>query len=282
MEGFLQISLGLIMLFFCVLCTYSIIRMLRDTTENREQPEREPDVEHIDSAELSEIITRTATALADAKGKASRVQNSVSSESQSRTDFSVANAQNQGAESAKRTEAGYATMVQESIQNEMSKVDELVDIDNAVVFSKYAPTMEEKYAALSPETKAYFDEIVSHTLSKEGAKECKCANYYDYKIGSYRLLRITVKRGEILCELRFIDRQVLDYLSESEVKIKQSASSVRVTSPAAVAAVRDGIDLVFSQIVEDIEYKKNLAREKRRERQRRAKEEEKSPAAAAV
>lgn len=240
MEGFLQISLGLIMLFFCVLCTYSIIAMIRDTAEKKGQPEREPDVEHIDSAELSEIITRTATALADAKGSASQAQ------------------------------------------NEMNKVDELVDVDNAVVFSKYAPTMEEKYAALSPELKAYFDEIVSHTLSKEGAKECKCANYYDYKIGSYRLLRITVKRGEILCELRFIDREVLDYLSESEVKIKQSASSVRVTSPAAVAAVRDGIDLVFSQIAEDIEYKKNLAREKRRERQRRAKEEEKSPVAAAV
>lgn len=226
MEGFLQITLGLIMLFFCVLCTYSIIAMLRDATEKKDQPESDPEVEHIDSAELSEIITRTATALADAKGK---------------------------------------TL---PMQNEMSEVDEPVDIDNAVVFSKHTPTMEEKYGSLSPELKAYFDEIVSHALSKEGAKECKCANYYDYKIGAYRLLRITVKRGELICELRFIDREVLDYLSESEVKIKQSASSVRVSSPAAVVAVRDGIDLVSSQIIEDREYKKNLAREKRRERRK--------------
>ncbi len=242
MEGFLQITLGVIMLFFCGLCIYSIRVMLRDINDGKEkdQPAREPEIEHIDSAELSEIITRTATALADAKGSASQAQ------------------------------------------NEMNKVDELVDVDNAVVFSKHAPTMEEKYAALSAELKAYFDEIVIHALSKEGVKECKCANYYDYKIGAYRLLRITIKRGEILCELRFIDREVLDFLSESEVKIKQSASSVRVSSPAAVATVREGIDLVFSQISEDREYKKKLARERRRERQRKAKDEEKSPAAAAV
>lgn len=237
MEGFLQITLGVIILFFCGLCIYSIIRMLRDTTENREQPTREREVEHIDSAELSEIITRTATALADAKSTA---------------------------QEDKPTEAFSDTA------------------EGGVVFSKHSPSMEEKYAALSPQLKIYFDEIVSHAVSKDGTVEHKFAGHYDYKIGAYRLLRITVKRGEILCELRFLDREVLEYLSESEVKIKQSASSIRVSSPAAVVAVREGIDLVFSQITEDREYKKSLAREKRRERQRKTREEEKASAATSV
>ena len=84
-----------------------------------------------------------------------------------------------------------------------------------------------------------------------------------------------IKRSEIVCEFTFIDRDFLNYANTSggEVKIKQSATAVRVTDASAVGVVKDGIDLVCTQIDADKEYKKELAREKRREKRRLAKEE---------
>ena len=55
--------------------------------------------------------------------------------------------------------------------------------------------------------------------------------------------------------------------------MKKSATTVRVSEGSAVGVVKDGIDLVCSQIAEDKERKKELAREKRREKRRLAKEE---------
>ena len=140
--------------------------------------------------------------------------------------------------------------------------------DGAVTFATHTLTMEEKYAALSTEFKRYFDDIVRHAMAKEGVKESKHNNSYDYKIGSYRVIRMMIKRGEIVCEFNFIDRDILDYANASNVKMKQSASSMKVVEPAGVGAAKDGIDLVCTQIAEDKAYKKELAKEKRREKRK--------------
>lgn len=145
---------------------------------------------------------------------------------------------------------------------------------DAVKFNRVKLTMEEKYGTLSTEFKRYFDDIVKHTLGKEGVKELKRESSYDYKIGSYRVLRITVKRGEIVCEFSFIDNEFNNYASESNVRIKQAATTVRVSEASAVGVVKDGVDLVCQQIAEDKERKEQLAREKRKERRRLAKEQE--------
>lgn len=56
--------------------------------------------------------------------------------------------------------------------------------------------------------------------------------------------------------------------------MKPSATAVKVNEPAAVGVAKDGIDLVCQQIEEEKEYKKQLAREKRREQRQKAKEAE--------
>ena len=107
-----------------------------------------------------------------------------------------------------------------------------------------------------------------HALAKEGVKEIKHTGSYDYKIGSYRVLRIMIKRGEIVCEFTFIDRGFADYASASNVRMKQSATTIRIEEASAVGVAKDGIDRVCQQIAEDKEHKKQLAREKRREKRR--------------
>ena len=147
---------------------------------------------------------------------------------------------------------------------EVQAVEE--DDDNSVKFSTTQHTMDTKYAMLSKEHKGFFDAIAKHALSKEGAKANLSKNYHDYKVGASRLVRMSIKRGEIVCEFVFIDRDFKDYASRADLKIKASATTIRVTEPSAVGVAKDGIDLVFSQIQEEKEYKKQLAREKRRAR----------------
>jgi len=143
--------------------------------------------------------------------------------------------------------------------------------DNSVVFSSKILTMPEKYDTLSKEYKMYFDDIVKYVLSKENVKEFKYNSSYVYKDASHRLLRLMIKRGEIVCELSFIDPEIKNYVAGSNVPMKQSATSIKVTEPVAVGVVKDGIDLVCSQISAYREYKKQVAKEKRKEKLKNSK-----------
>ena len=146
---------------------------------------------------------------------------------------------------------------------------EAEDDENSVTFSKsHNMTMESRYAALSSEFKGYFDQVVRHAMSKDGVKVNETTSYYDYKIGAKRVMRISIKRGEIVCEFTFIDRDFNTYARANNIKVKPSATSIRVTEASAVGVAKDGIDVVCAQIAEEKEYKKELAREKRRERRR--------------
>ena len=146
--------------------------------------------------------------------------------------------------------------------------------DSEVTFNKSRLTMAEKYASISSTYREYFDAIVRHALTKEGVREFKNNNYYDYKIGAQRLVRILIKRGEVVCEFMFVDRDFKNYASANNVKMKPSATSVKVIEPSAVGVAKDGIDLVCQQIAEEKEYKKQLAREKRREQRKKLAEAE--------
>lgn len=243
MDGMLQAIIIVFMLFLCSLCLFAIVVIVRDIIHEhaKKKEEKNTPQNSIDAQELSELIARAATALADAKEAPSAKE-----EQQEEPAEPVA---------------------------EPAPAEEVPEDENAVVFSRQSLTIEERYATLSSEYKRYFDDIIKHALGKDGVRELKYSNYYDYKIGSYKVLRISIKRSEIVCEFQFLDRDVLDYANNSGVKIKQSASSIRITEPSAVGAIKDGIDLVCTQIAEDKEHKKALAREKRREKRRKEKEE---------
>lgn len=158
---------------------------------------------------------------------------------------------------------------EETKPSDKTQTDEDSDDENSVTFSKSLNmTMESRYAALSSEFKSYFDEVVRHAMSKEGVKVNETTSYYDYKIGAKRVMRISIKRGEIVCEFTFIDRDFNTYAHANNVKLKPSATSIRVTEASAVGVAKDGIDLVCAQIAEEKEYKRELARAKRRERRR--------------
>lgn len=249
LEGMLQAVVVVFMLFLCALCLFAVIVIVRDIISENAKARREREREEREWLRLQmkqeqEDAAKAVPVVAEPVVEAQPVD----------------------------PEPVPEPVVAEEPAPEPEIAEEPVaeEAENDVSFNTNNLTIEDKYAALSYEFKVCFNDIVQHALSKEGVKEIKHTSSYDYKIGAYRVVRIMIKRGEIVCEFNFIDREVLNYASASNVRMKQSATALRVSEISTVDAVKEGIDLVCTQIAEDKEYKKELAKEKRREKRKQA------------
>lgn len=271
METMLQAVVVVFMLFLCALCLFAVVVIARDIIhesarrkEERNEVEQVKEVVITPPAPIEIPITVTPTVLAPVAEPAP-----VEEKAEEPAPVVVAPVEEKVEEP---TPVVVVPVIEaEEPEEEIAVTEEDPD---AVSFSRVTLTMEEKYATLSTEFKRHFDDIIKHAMAKEGVQENRRTSSYDYKIGAYKVLRMLIKRGEIVCEFNFIDKEFAEYASASDVRMKKSATTVRVTEASAVGVVKDGIDLVCSQIAEDKERKKELAREKRREKRRKAKEAE--------
>lgn len=247
-DNVLQVILIAFMFFLCALCLFAVVVIVRDivyeSAKNRRDREKEDRLERLEVQERLKLYeANRATEQAE---KSSNMP-----------------------EEAEKI----ATAPEKADEADDAEVADETDED-AVSFNRVNLTLEEKYATLSSEFKRFFDDIVKHAEAKDGVKEFKKSGSYDYKIGAYKVLKLTIKRGEIVCYFNFIDRDFNSYANESNVKIKQSATVVRVLEASAVGVVKDGVDLVCQQIAEDKDRKRALANEKRREKRRLQKEQQ--------
>lgn len=125
-------------------------------------------------------------------------------------------------------------------------------------------TLDEKYLELPAEQRGWYDEIIKYASAVEGSKRVKNARYEEYKVGKNRLVRLLIKRGIINCEFILHNSDFKNYVNENKITVKQSATTMIVETAATVDAVKNSIDIVVAAIAEEKEYKKQLAREKRR------------------
>ena len=142
---------------------------------------------------------------------------------------------------------------------------EEADAEGTITFSAgQRQTLEEKYLALSSEARGWYDEIIKYAAVVEGSKRFKNVRYEEYKVGKNRLVRLLIKRGVIQCEFILHNSDFKNYINENKISVKQSATTMLVEDAATVDAVKNSIDIVVAAIAEEKEYKKQLAREKRR------------------
>ena len=148
---------------------------------------------------------------------------------------------------------------------EVNEVAEEEDTEGKISFSTgQQQTLEEKYLALTSEQKSWYDEIVKYAAAVEGSKRYKNLRYEEYKVGKNRLVRMLIKRGVIHCEFILHNSDFKNYINENKISVKQSATTMLVDSAVTVGAVKNSIDIVVAAIAEEKEYKKKLAREKRK------------------
>lgn len=153
---------------------------------------------------------------------------------------------------------------------------ELAPGEERVLFSAGSETLDEKYLALSPESKGYYDEIVRFANTVEGSKRYKNASYEEYKVGKNRLVRIKIKRDVVVCELVIPNLAFKNYLSENKVEVKQAPTIIRVVDEATLSAVKDSMQIAINAIEEERAYRKEQAKLRRRERRAAAGSAEKT------
>ena len=137
--------------------------------------------------------------------------------------------------------------------------------DGTIKFSAgQQQTLEEKYLALSPEARGWYDEIIRHASMVEGSKRFKNTRYEEYKLGNSRLVRMLIKRGVIHCEFILHNPDFKNYVNENKISVRQSATTMRIDNRETVDAAKNSIDIVVAAIAEEKEYKKQLARERRK------------------
>ena len=142
---------------------------------------------------------------------------------------------------------------------------EVEDDEGTVKFSAgQKQTLDEKYLALSSQAKGWYDEIIKYASAVEGSKRFKNARYEEYKVGKNRLVRLLIKRGIIHCEFMLQNSDFKNYVSENKISVRQSATTIRVENEATVGAVKNSISIAVAAIAEEKEYKRQLAREKRK------------------
>ena len=125
-------------------------------------------------------------------------------------------------------------------------------------------TLDEKYLALPAEKRGWYDAIIKYASAVEGSKRFKNARYEEYKVGKNRIVRLNIKRGVIQCEFILHNSDFKNYVNENKINVKQAATTMLVESAATVDAVKSSIDIVVAAIEEEKEYKKQLAKEKRK------------------
>lgn len=156
------------------------------------------------------------------------------------------------------------TVVEEPVAEPVVEEVVATDDESKVTFSTGQQTLDEKYLALSSEEKGWYDEVIKYASAVEGSKRFKNARYEEYKVGKNRLVRLLIKRGVINCEFILQNSNFRNYVNENKISVSQSATVIRIDSAATVDAVKDSINIVVAAINEEKEYKKQLAREKRK------------------
>lgn len=145
--------------------------------------------------------------------------------------------------------------------------------DGTISFSAgQQKTLEEKYLELSPEARGWYDEIIRHAAIIEGSKRFKNTRYEEYKLGNSRLVRMLIKRGIIHCEFILHNSDFKNYVNENKISVRQAATTMRIDNRETVEAAKNSIDIVVAAIAEEKEYKKQLARERRKSQRNAATE----------
>ena len=188
---------------------------------------------------------------------------------QAQTTTAVATVQEQSAQ-----DLPFYPVVEEEAQTE-SVVPPMEPLEQkeAVRFSpKTAPTLEEKYLALSPRARGYYDEIVKYAVAVEGAKRVKNTRYEEYKVGITRLVRLLIKREIVVCEFILPNADLKNYLNENKVNVQHAATAMKITDDTALQAAKDSVDIVVTAMAQEKEFKHQLALKRRRENRRNKKQ----------
>lgn len=145
--------------------------------------------------------------------------------------------------------------------------------DSVVSFEKGGKkTLDEAFFELSDEKKNYYNEVARYASAVSTVtKHYKSETREEWKVGSASLLRMKIRRGEVLCEFDIQNSDVKERIADSSVSVKQSQTIVKLKDGSAVEFVFKIIDLAAETIEQEKQEKKKAMLARRRAKREKKK-----------
>ena len=152
--------------------------------------------------------------------------------------------------------------------------------ENSIVFERGEPekqTFAEKFAALSEEDQARFNDVEAYILQDSLCRKIEAPSAVTYKYKTGKIARVVIKRGVAVFNFMLANTDLNRFVREEGIKnIKIAPVAIRLEDDGDAALIKQTVDIALANIKEDAEYRK----EKKKERRRLQKEQERAEAEA--
>lgn len=152
--------------------------------------------------------------------------------------------------------------------------------ENSIVFERGEPekqTFAEKFAALSEEEQARFNDVEAYILQDPLCRKIEAPSAVTYKYKTGKIARVVIKRGVAVFNFMLANTDLNRFVREEGIKnIKIAPVAIRLEDDGDAALIKQTVDIALANIKEDAEYRK----EKKKERRRLQKEQERAEAEA--
>ena len=155
---------------------------------------------------------------------------------------------------------------EEQLEELVSRYGEITD--NSVVFESnknQKTTFVEKYAALDPESRNRYDEVVAYILAHPDCKKSEASNAVTFKCKTDKIMRAVIKRGTVVLNFMLVNTDLNRFVREEGIKkIKIAPVVVRLESDIDLVLAKQTVDITLDNIHEEQQYRKERKRELRR------------------
>ena len=126
-----------------------------------------------------------------------------------------------------------------------------------VVFTEEKKTLWELYAELSAEQRGYFDKIRASAESKEKTKSGESKDAYTVYYGRDKIVRLRIRKNTVEAVFFVTDSAFKQLSSESEVKIKETPTVIKLVSEEYFRLALETVDYRYDAIIAQRKAKKN-------------------------
>ena len=147
--------------------------------------------------------------------------------------------------------------------------------DSVVFQASQRLSFIEKYAQLTPEDRARFDELAAYVLAKPGCKRLESNDAITFKCKSDKVMRATIRRDTVTVSFMLANTELDRFLRQEGIKkVKIAPVAIRLESDDDLKLAKQTADLTMEHILEEQQYRKERRNELRRQ-SRMSKEAEK-------
>ena len=151
--------------------------------------------------------------------------------------------------------------------------------DSVVFQASQKLSFIEKYATLTPEDRARYDELAAYVLAKPGCKRLESTDAITFKGKADKIMRATIRRDTVTVSFMLPNTELDRFVRQRGIKkIKIVPVAIRLETDEDLILAKQTADLTMDHILEEQQYRKERRNELRRQ-SRPAKEAEKGSGA---